>query len=298
MVSRRSEETVMRRFIPATLRCLTGYRAQLGETPVWCERSASLLWVDILAGKSLRYWPDSQRIEIREMPRFTSALLLSDTPEVFVAVSQSGIWRYDYTYHTYEPICAWPAAEQGMRPNEATVAPDGTLWFSTMDPAAQYSCGSWYRLAHPMAELQMMLGGQQVPNTLHWHDGYLWFADSLRQQIHCSTETPDGLDIQQSYQVAGIPDGSALTVDGILINARWGASSLALALLHQTQLQPCGELPLPVHQPSSCTFGGPDLSDLFITSAREGMIAPASADGALLIIKTRFTGKPACRFRL
>jgi len=54
------------------------YRALLGETPVWCMRSMSLLWVDILQQRLLRYWPaEDQRLEQRPMPPFTSAVLLT-----------------------------------------------------------------------------------------------------------------------------------------------------------------------------------------------------------------------------
>ena len=81
----------------------------------------------------------------------------------------------------------------------------------------------------------------------------------------------------------------------MLINAR---SSLVLVTLCQTQMQPCGDVPLPVRQPNGCTFGGPELSDLFITSARDSLADPSCVDGTLLTIKTRYTGKPACRLRV
>lgn len=288
----------MNRLLADSLECIGNYRAELGETPIWCDRSASLLWVDILAGKLLRHWPQNQRTEIREMPALTSAVLLTDQSEIFVAVSQSGIWRYDYLSNSKTRLCSWPEAENGMRPNEAAIAPDGALWFSTMDPAAIKPSGAWYRLDSSSGEVKKMLDAQQVPNTLQWHDGYVWFADSLRHQLHCAKETANALVIQQTYSVPGIPDGSALTSSGLLINARWGSSLLAVAALDNTAMLPLYDLPLPVCQPSSCTFGGPELSTLFITSARDGMRNPGSFDGALISIKTPYTGMPANRFRL
>lgn len=288
----------MNRLMADNLRCVGDYRAQLGETPIWCERSASLLWVDILAGKLLRHWPQAQRTEIHEMPEFTSAVLLTTLQDVFIAVSQSGIWRYDYLSLTKTLLSPWPEAEKGKRPNEAAIAPDGSLWFSTMDPKAIETSGAWYRLDAAGGEAKKMLGAQQVPNTLQWHDDYVWFADSLRHQIHCARETTDALIIEQSWTVPGIPDGSALTTDGLLINARWGSSLLTVAALKKTTMTPLYDLPLPVCQPSSCTLGGPEFSDLFITSARDGLLSPGSIDGALISIKTPYTGRPANRFRL
>lgn len=263
---------------------------------MWCDESASLLWVDILAGKLLRYWPASQRTEIHEMPRFTSAVLLTQTPEVFLLISQSGILRYDFATRAQTLLCPWPADD--TRPNEAAIAPDGALWFSSMDPDARRIVGSWYRLAHAGAHLQVMLSDQWVPNTLQWFDGYLWFADSLRKRFYCAKEHDGTLHIEHEWPVDGIPDGSALTCDGTLINALWGCARLVYAALHHGEMTIQGELPLPARQPSSCAFGGAERSDLFMTSALDGLAHPGESDGALFTIKTTFTGMPANRFRL
>lgn len=288
----------MASFLHGNVQIVGNYRAALGESPIWCDWSASLLWVDILAGKLLRYWPQTQKIEIHEMPRFTSAVLLTDSSEVFLIVSQSGILRYEYSTMACTLICPWPENESATRPNESAIAPDGALWFSCMDPEAKRVAGSWYCLKRPNAPLQLMLSGQWVPNTLQWHEGYIWFADSLRQRFYCGQESVQGLQIYQEYPIDGIADGSTLTADGTLINARWGEAKLACATLHQTQMTPSGEIQLPATQPTSCTFGGPELNTLFITSAREGLPQPDDADGALLTIKTPHKGLPASRFRL
>lgn len=288
----------MTRFLHNTLHVTGDYRAALGESPVWCDWSASLLWVDILAGKLLRYWPQIHKTEIQAMPRFTSAVLLTDSPDIFLIVSQSGIWRYEYRTMTRTLLCPWPEDEATTRPNESAIAPDGALWFSCMDPEAKRIAGSWYCLRQSNAPLQRMLSGLQVPNTLQWYEGYLWFADSLRQRFYCGQESALSLHIHQEYPIDGIADGSALTADGMLINARWGEAKLVCISLHQTQMMLTGEIPLPVTQPTSCTFGGPELNTLFITSAQDGLAQSGDSDGALLTIKTTHKGLPANRFRL
>lgn len=273
-------------------------RARLGETPVWCARSQSLLWVDILAQRLLRYWPDEQRTDVHAMPRFTSAVLLTREPERFLTVSQSGIALYHAGCRRVETLCDYPADAIGTRPNEAAIAPDGALWFSTMDPAAQQPLGGWYRVSVERPVADCLLRGLWVPNTLHWVDGHIWFADSLRQRFYRASFHDSRLHIHQHYPVAGTPDGSALTLDNQLINARWGDGSLVRYRLCDTGMHLLDAIPLPVRQPSSCTFGGPQLSDLYITSARDGLTRPGALDGALLRITTPFTGSPAREFRL
>lgn len=275
------------------------HRAVLGETPVWCDFSHSLLWVDILAGTLQRYWPDqSERTEIRTLPRFTSAVLLTSEPECFLLVSQQGIGFYHYRSGEITPLCNWPENASGTRPNEAAIAPDGALWFSSMDPQAKSVIGSWYRLESGQTVPQKLLGNLWVPNTLQWWGEDVWFADSLKHCLYRASFMGGSLTVTQTFNISGIPDGSALTQDGLLINARWGEACLCVSQLGAQSLQEKTHVVLPVEHPTSCTFGGETLSDLYITSARDGLVMPSATDGALLRITTTLTGKPACRFRL
>ncbi|MBC8655062.1 SMP-30/gluconolactonase/LRE family protein [Providencia vermicola] len=51
-------------------------QAELGESPIWCHHTNSLLWVDIKKGKLFRLYPDlSDVIEIQDIPILTSAVL-------------------------------------------------------------------------------------------------------------------------------------------------------------------------------------------------------------------------------
>lgn len=287
----------MKSVVSSPIKVHGSYRARLGETPVWCTRSQSLLWVDILEQRLLRYWPGAGgRTEIHVMPPLASAVLLTTQKETFLVVSQSGIWLYDYLHQGLTAYCEYPSEAAGTRPNEAVVAPDGALWFSTMDPAAEKPTGSWYRLAPGERQARCVLSNQLVPNTLQWHEGNIWFADSLRQHIYCAQWSGTQLIELAAHHVEGIPDGSALTTEGQLINARWGQSQLVRYQLSGIQLQAQDNLSLPVTQPSSCTFGGPDFSELYITSAREGLAQPSETDGALLSLSTTLTGLPAALF--
>jgi sugar lactone lactonase YvrE len=44
---------------------------------------------------------------------------------------------------------------------------------------------------------------------------------------------------------------------------------------------------------SACTFGGPDLRTLFITTSREGLHDPEPAAGAVFALEPGVTGLPA-----
>jgi sugar lactone lactonase YvrE len=288
----------MANFISSSLQIIGDYRAELGETPMWCARSQSLLWVDILQQRLLRYWPDEDgRIEIHAMPPFTSAVLLTELSECFLVVSQQGIALYDYAHQHLEFFCAYPANAQDTRPNEAAIAPDGSLWFSSMDPQAKRAIGSWYRLNGKSDAVQHLTGNLLVPNTLQWVDDDIWFADSLRHTFYRATFQADSLNIQQEYPVSGIPDGSTLTTQRQLINSNWGEHCLTRYQISGAELQEVDRFDLPVSQPSCCTFGGSTLSDLYVTSASCGLPHPKAVDGGLIKIETTLTGSLSHQFK-
>ena len=62
----------------------------------------------------------------------------------------------------------------------------------------------------------------------------------------------------------GLPDGLTVDSEGCVWSAQWGGWRL-------TRYDPDGKVErvvkLPVPNPTSCVFGGPDLTDLYVTSA-------------------------------
>ena len=117
-----------------------------------------------------------------------------------------------------------------------------------------------------------MLDGLGISNTLVVgpRNDVLYVADSVLRiidalEIHPATGEPGGRSSFIRTQGRGGPDGSAVDAEGFVWNAQWGAARLV-------RYSPAGEIDkivrLPVDHPSSCAFGGDDLSTLYITSAR------------------------------
>ena len=53
---------------------------------------------------------------------------------------------------------------------------------------------------------------------------------------------------------------------------------------------------LPVRRPTACAFGGADLRDLYISTARVGLDAPHPLSGSLLVLPGVGHGMPGTAF--
>ncbi|NMP27705.1 SMP-30/gluconolactonase/LRE family protein [Rahnella sp. SAP-1] len=288
----------MSTFLRSAITAVCDYRAELGETPVWCQRSQSLLWMDILNQRLLRYWPDTQAFEQRTLPALCSAALLTEKAETFLLVAENGLSLYDYQTEHTELLCGYPG-EAGTRPNEAAIAPDGSLWFGTMDRQEEAKIGAWYRFEMGDELPLVMMDKVGIPNTLAWYEGKVWFADSMQNRFYSgNARRINPLKISCFSSGDKTPDGSTLSEDGLLLTACWGGHCLLRQQINQGELLTLDTLSLPVAQPSCCTFGGADMRQLFITSARKGLATPGDIDGALLQVNTATRGAGQHLFRL
>jgi hypothetical protein len=84
-------------------------------------------------------------------------------------------------------------------------------------------------------------------------------------------------EVWLDHRESGInPDGAVVDADGRFWCAEWGGSRVACYAPSGDLVE---EIPLDVPQPTCPAFGGPDLSTLHVTSARQGMPSDAM-DGA------------------
>ena len=96
----------------------------------------------------------------------------------------------------------------------------------------------------------------------------------------------------------GLPDGSSLDADDNLWNCRVVGGAAVAKFSEDGELLDLVELP--VTWPTSCTFGGDDLSTLYVTSARFTMtpdhLAANPLEGSLVAVETNVRGSREPRF--
>ncbi len=283
-------------------------RDQLGEAPFWDEATQTLYWVDIVGKRAHRFDPSTGEIVRWTTPRHVSACIPTTSGDL-IAPMVDGVFRLDPKTGETRLFCR-PDDDAGNRSNECRTDARGRLWLGTMcnnldhDGAAlplDRSSGGVFCIEADGAFTQMF-DEVGITNTFCWSpDGLRFYtADSLKGVIWAHDYDPERPTIRNREVFVddgpGGPDGSAMDEEGCLWNARWGGGRVI-------RFTPDGkvdrEIMLPVAQPSSCAFGGPDRKTLFITSARQELVGldPGSLDGGLFAVDVDVAGLPMARFK-
>ena len=241
-----------------------------GEGPVWSERWGGLRWVDMLAGDILSLAADGT-IGRRHVGTVAAALRPRRRGGAVIGVERGfALESADGAITHLDQV--W--SDDSVRMNEGGCDPDGRFYCGSMAYDQQPGAASLYRL-DPDLSVRVVLEGVTVSNGLEWSpDGSLaYYNDTATFRTSVFDYDPDaGLTNQRMFvDLSGEekrPDG--LTVDeqgGV-----WVALSNGGAVRRYTPNGVLDEVvEVPVRKVTACTFGGPGLDQLYITTSQENI---------------------------
>lgn len=253
-----------------------------GEGPLWSASEQALYWTDInrfllqrydLATGNVRHWMFDEPV---------CATSLTDMPGTLLLALGSKLILWNEATDERTEFAAPETNLPASRLNDGRPSPFGDFWVGSMQnnvdangqgtPVDDHHLGTLYRVRRDgsVTVQDEKLG---ISNTLCWSpDGTVfYFGDTLQNTIFAWDYDAATGDIANKRPFfsgfeRGGPDGSAIDQDGYLWNARYGGSCLV-------RVAPDGSIDRIVEMPTSnltsCTFGGPDLKTLFITSAAQ-----------------------------
>jgi sugar lactone lactonase YvrE len=180
----------------------------------------------------------------------------------------------------------------------------GNLWAGTKHVGEREPVGALFRLNRDLS-VNTLDGGIICANgpAFSPDGGTAYFADSSARTIYrYAVDTRSGaVGGRQVFATTGPadgePDGMTVDAEGCLWVALWGGWRVR-------RYAPDGrierEIRLPVPQPTSPAFGGPDMTTLFVTSARRDLddaaLAAAPLSGSLFAIEVDVRGLVESRF--
>ena len=283
--------------------CVVDCRNILGEVPLWDAAEQALYWVDIEGCRLQRLVPATGALQDWLLPERVCAVALRERNGLLLALA-SGFAFFDLETSALTRLAAPESGLPHNRMNEGKCDSRGRFWAGTMDDRLNARSGALYRL-DPDLGCHRMESGIGISNSIAWSpdDRVFYFADTMQRTIFAYDFDADSGTISNRRILTdcagqpGAPDGSAVDAEGFLWNAQWDGWRLV-------RYAPDGRIDrivrLPVQKPTSCAFGGADLTTLYVTSAiwdlsREALAGQPFA-GGLLALDVGVRGLPSTRF--
>jgi len=270
--------------------------AIIGEGAYWDWRTSELLMVDITGGRVIKLSPSGDLIKEYQLGNKVGAVIGVENSPNYLLVEQRGLTMMAPSGARTELLMLLEANEQ-KRFNDAKADPAGRLWAGVMGMDQRPGVGALYSY-QAGGLMHQMITDLTVPNGLDWtiDNKTMYFIDSPTRTVGVydfNLETAE-ISLRNSFSmpISGNPDGMTLDAEDNLWIALWDGSAVI-------QLSPEGKLmqqiDLPVSRVTTCTFGGKDLTTLYITSASFGVDEDLA--GSVFVYETDTQGKKANLFK-
>jgi D-xylonolactonase len=274
-------------------------KAELGEGPVWDAARACLWFVDIKGRRLHRYAPATEDKASWDAPDQIGFALPADDGSLVCGV-RGGLHRFDPDTGVFTLLLPVEQDRPQNRLNDGFVAPDGSLWFGSMDDAEEQKTGALYRWFR--GNLTRHDDGYGVTNgpTLSPDGRTLYHHDTLERTILAFDHQDGVLSNRRVFArtEAGHPDGPSMDAAGVLhvgLFNGWGVA----------RFSPEGEqldaIRFPVQTVTKAAFGGEDGRDLYCTTAWLGNADEREAQpmlGGLFHVRVQTPGLPQNRIIL
>ncbi|MDB5525777.1 MAG: hypothetical protein JWM58_3540 [Rhizobium sp.] len=294
--------------IPTNDRC--------GEGAVWNAAERSLYWSDINRFIVHRSEPDIRTVKSWTFEEPVVAISLTSKPGTLLLAMASRLmlWNPDTDNRV-----AFEFALSGnpfVRLNDGRADPRGDFWVGSMQNNVLANGdldltveGHWAKPGHGQLFRISGSGSHSVEesdigisNTLCWSPDKrtFYFGDTLRNEISAyDYDLETGMISNKRPFFSGFarggPDGSAIDAEGYLWNCRFGGSCIV-------RIAPDGTVERIVEMPctdvTTCTFGGDDLTTLFVTTAAMRQHPGERLAGSLFSIKVDVAGMPENEFHI
>ena len=279
-------------------------KATLGEGPSWKAKTGTLYWVDILGKKVHVHHPADNSNHALDVSDMVGCVVPEKNGSLILAL-RDRFSRLDPVSGQETLIAALDGIPENVRFNDGKCDPAGRLLAGTMDMGAKSPLGALYILESSGA-VRVLLKDICISNGLTWSPDYktFYYIDTLTHRVQAfdydleKGELANGRVVIEVPEALGLPDGMTSDMEGKLWIAMWQGAAV-------TRWDPnSGELletiPVPAKNVSSCIFGGPEMNELYITSARQDLDQAAleayPLTGGLFRLKTDVQGLPTFLF--
>jgi D-xylono/L-arabinono-1,4-lactonase len=246
-------------------------RAVVGEGTVWDGKTKTLYWTDIHTGRVFAYDPvSSENRQIHQGVNVGGLRVNRGGGLAFGTWEGVQLWRSDAEN-------VWLHRAPELQFNDVTAGPDGSFY------AGSYLLdrpGVLYRY-FPNGLVEVVAEGLGISNGMGFSPDLRTFyhTDSTAREIYAYDYNPTTHRLGRRRSFAkigndlGVPDGMTVDAAGFVWSANWAGGCVI-------RFDPDGKeerrIAFPATQTSAVAFGGPDLTDLYVSTASNGTGAPPS----------------------
>ncbi len=252
---------------------------ELGEGPLWHPVRQQLYWFDIMNCRL--HTKEASKTRTFQFDEHVSAAGWVDDQRLLIA-SESKLFLFDLEGERREDVEGLEYDNKLNRSNDGRADPWGGFWIGTMAKQnANQGQGAIYR--YYQGQLKRLFKDISITNAISFApDGSCaYYADTeaqkvMRQALDPDTGWPDGrAELWLDLEPEGVyPDGAVVDAEGNFWNAQWGAWRVACYAPDATFLKAVN---FDAAHTSCPAFGGPEMTTLFCTSARQELSATNKA---------------------
>jgi len=267
---------------------IANYHCHTGENPLWDDERQLVYWTDIPNGRLFRYDARTGKHEqIYAGEPVGGFTLQTDGSLLLFQVNRFSLLKPDGSTQ----ILVDGIDEDMARFNDVIADPKGRVYAGTIGKSKQ--SGGLYLVAADGAVRNLFKGtgcsnGMGFsPHRKHFYWTCTTTRTIFRFDYHPATgELTDRHELIRIGKDEGVPDGLTVDAEGNLWSARWDGFGI---YRYTPSGERIGKIEFPVAKVSSVIFGGPDLDELYVTTAG-GSDDADTADGTLYRVKVAARG--------
>ena len=268
----------------------------LGEGPHWHAEWKKFLYVDIEGGKVGCIDPATKMTVERAIGEKIGTVVPATNGKLIIAL-QNSIEELDFATGERQELIKIEADKPGNRCNEGKCDFAGRLWVGAMDMEEKLKLGALYCFD---GSLQKKLNDISISNGICWSkdNRTMYYIDSYAYDIKAydfdlKTGRISGEKVIVVVNEVGYtPDGMAIDEEGMLWVAMWGGS--CIHRYDPVNGSMVGKVEVPAPNVTACAFGGENLKQLVITTARVGLsedqLRQYPLSGSLFYVNTNVKG--------
>lgn len=254
-------------------------KAILGEGPVWDNEKECLYWLDIIDCKIHCYYPKNNTDTIINTPKMVTSLVKHKDGNLIITLSD-GFYHLDLKTKEFTFLYNPKDNTEATRFNDGKCDCKGRFWAGTMaldqNSKQAIGAGALYRM-DSFNSVEKILDSVTISNGLAWNSNNtkMYYIDTPTKAIAKYDFNKETGEISNKEIIIhinekeGFPDGMTIDSEGMLWIAHWGG--FKVSRWDPNKKVKIEEIILPTRNVTCCTFGGENLTTLYITTARDGL---------------------------